>query len=94
MVPANQREFSRLKQRSVIKSFVAENYKPREIYRSMCYLYRETCFGQKIVTNWLNMGCAHRVMVIVKGNGHGDQCSNPGWSLIPEGKVWIQILSL
>ena len=46
-------------------------------------------------------GGARSVMVIAVGNGHGDMSSNPGWdwlhfhiTLIPLGKVWIQLFSL
>ena len=41
---ANQTQFLRLKQRSVIKFLVAEKYKPYEIYRRMCDLYRKAFF--------------------------------------------------
>ena len=38
----NQTECSRL----VIKSLVAEKYKPCEIYRRMCDVYGKACFNQ------------------------------------------------
>ena len=47
----------------------------------------------------LQTGGARGVMVIVVGNGHSDTSSNPGRdiafhiTLIPLGKVWIQLFS-
>ena len=38
----------RLKQRSVIKLFMAEKCKSSQIYRNICDLYEEACFSQKI----------------------------------------------
>ena len=53
----NQTEFPRLEQRSVIKVLVAEEWKPWEIYRRMCDVFREACFSQKMFTTVLNMLC-------------------------------------
>ena len=54
-----------------------------------------------VSTSVLINGGARGVMVIVVGNGHGDTSSNPGGdrlhfhiSLIPLGKIWIQLFSL
>ena len=44
---ANQTECTRLEQSSLIKFLVAEKFKPCEIYRRMCDVYRETCFSHK-----------------------------------------------
>ena len=46
---ANQTEYSRLEQQSVIKSLVVEKYKLCEIYRRICDVYSETCFNKKNV---------------------------------------------
>ena len=43
----NLAECSRLEQRYVIKSLVAENCKPYEIYRRICDVSRQACFIQK-----------------------------------------------
>ena len=45
----NQKELSRLEQRSVINSLVAEMGKLCEIYRIMYDVYGEACFSQKHV---------------------------------------------
>ena len=59
-MPANQTQCSWHKQRSVIKSLLAEKYKPYKIYRRMCDMYREACFSQKMFTNGLNIGFAQQ----------------------------------
>ena len=41
---ANQTVCFRLKQKSVIKSLMVEKYKPCELYRRMCDVYRKACF--------------------------------------------------
>ena len=46
-IMANLIEFSRLEQRSVMKSLVAEKCKPYEIYGRTCDVYREACFIKK-----------------------------------------------
>ncbi len=48
----NQTTRSRLEQKSVIKSFLADKYKPCGIYPR---IYRAAYFSRKIFTNWLNM---------------------------------------
>ena len=55
---ANQKEFSWLEQRSVMKVLLAEKCKPCEIYRKMCDVYKEACFGEKIVFEWVEKGFA------------------------------------
>ena len=45
-IMAIQTKCSRLEQRSVIKSLVAEKWKLCEIYRKMCDMYGEACFSQ------------------------------------------------
>ena len=52
---ANQTEYSRLEQRSVIKYLVTEKYKLYEIYRRMWDVYGEACFSPKKFTNGQNM---------------------------------------
>ena len=42
-----QTEYSRFEQKSVIKFFVAQKYKPWEINRRVSDMYGETCFCQK-----------------------------------------------
>ena len=49
---ANQTEYFRLEQISVIKFLVAEMCKPCEVYRRVFDVNRETCFSQKIVYKW------------------------------------------
>ena len=56
MMVSNQTECSSIEQSSFLKYLVASRYKPWEIYRKMCDLYREACFSQNILTNGLNMG--------------------------------------
>ena len=53
---ANQTEFTRLEQRSVIKYLMTENCKPCEIYKRMCDVYGEACFSQKFITKGSNIG--------------------------------------
>ena len=53
---ANQTEFFKLEQRSVIKFSVPEKWKPCEIYRRMCVPYREVCFSQKLFPDVINLG--------------------------------------
>ena len=43
----NQIECSRPEKRSVIKILVTEAFKPCKIYRIMCDIYGEACFGQE-----------------------------------------------
>ena len=54
---ANQTKGSRLEQRTVTKFLMAEKYKPCEVYRRMCDMYREVGLNkkEKVITNWLNM---------------------------------------
>ena len=52
----NQKDCSRLEQRSFIKVLVAEKCKPHEIYWRIHDMYQETCFSQKIFANGQNMG--------------------------------------
>ena len=44
----NQKEITRLEQRSVIKVLVVDKNKLCEVYRRMCDLYKEACFSQSI----------------------------------------------
>ena len=44
---ANQIEYSKVEQKSVMKLLVAEKCKTCEIYRRMCDVYEEACFNQK-----------------------------------------------
>ena len=43
----NQTKRFRLEQKSVIKSLLAEKWKPCEIYQKICDEYWEACFSQK-----------------------------------------------
>ena len=45
---ANQTNYSRLEQRSLIESLVDEKGKQSKIYGRMSDVYREACFSQKI----------------------------------------------
>ena len=49
-------ECPRLEQRFVTKFLMTDKWKPYEIYRSMCNMYGEACFHQKIFTIGLNIG--------------------------------------
>ena len=40
-------ECSRFEQRSVVKFLMAEKFKPSEIYRRKCDVYKELCFNEK-----------------------------------------------
>ena len=53
---ANQTEYFRLEQRSVINFLVAEKCKPCEIYWRINDLYGEESFSQKWFTKWQNIG--------------------------------------
>ena len=45
----NQAEYPKIDQRSLIQFCVTEKRKPREIYRTMCYVYEEAYFSLKNV---------------------------------------------
>ena len=49
---------TRLEQRSVIKSLVADKCKPYDIFRRMSDMYREVCFSQKKLYLWARYGFA------------------------------------
>ena len=53
---ANQTEYSRLEQRSLMKFLVAEKCKPYEIYKRICDVYGEACFNQINVYQWIKHG--------------------------------------
>ena len=57
---AGDSNYTRFKQKSVIKVLVVEKPKPCEIYKTICDVYRETCLNnikkKKMHTNGLNMG--------------------------------------
>ena len=65
----NLTEWSRLKQKSIIKFLVVEKSKPWEIYRRMCDVYQEAWFSrreekEKMFTNVLN--CLKKVKIVFK----------------------------
>ena len=68
---ANQKECSRLKQKSLIKFLLTKKCKRDEIYRRPCYIHRETFFTQKAFTNGLNMGLS--LWTWVKKTVHGEE---------------------
>ena len=53
---ANQTEYSRLEQRSLMKFLVAEKCKPYEIYKRIYDVYGEACFNQINVYQWIKHG--------------------------------------
>ena len=76
---ANQTEYFKLEQKSLIKFLVSENCKPYEIYRRMPDVYEEAYFSQKIFIN----GFATR-------NLSG---KDRPWSEFPvKEKFWMQLL--
>ena len=56
-IAANLKQYSRVEQSSIIKSLVAQNCKPSDIYRKIYDVYREACFSETIVTNVLEWVC-------------------------------------
>ena len=40
--------YSRIEQRYDIKVLATEKYKPCEIYRRICYVYRKACFRKNV----------------------------------------------
>ena len=60
---SNQTEYSGHEKRSVIKSLVAEKYKPCEIYRWTCDIYEGSCFNENIFTNGLNTDLQQRIVL-------------------------------
>ena len=55
---ANQTKCSRLEQKSVIKPLLAEKYKPSEVYKRICNVYRKACLSKKNVYKWAKHGFA------------------------------------
>ena len=47
---ANQTEFFKLEQKSLIKFLVAKKCKSSEVYKRICNEYEEACFSKKMFT--------------------------------------------
>ena len=54
----NQKQCSKLEQRSVVKFLLAEKYKPCKIYRRMRDVHGEVCLNQKDVYKSSKLGFA------------------------------------